>query len=519
TETMAERALRMRLGLFMGASLVALAGLVVLFGGAPRVFSNEAKYSVLFPEAPGIGAGTPMRKSGVRIGQVTALELDPVSGQVRVRVSVDRKYLPRNSEEPIITRGLLSGDTAIDFLPRLGPDGQPVPRGEEWPPGSEIPGVQPITPRSFIGPASTALVNAQQSLERMTKAFEKLDRIGDLSPKMETAIDETTGLIKDIRAFIPELRNTNKKIQSLIGDGPVPPRPVMPVAAVDAGPPCAAPLPPGLVLAAAQPAPAEEPNLRALIRDAQDALRTIKPAVDDFRATMRRLEPEISGAVKGARQAFDNVNDVLSPENRKQFAELLKSLNAVSANVQKFATSLGGFLDTAEKTVKNIDARVTEAGQVVADVRAVTRPLAARSEGIVTNVAESAGQLNKLLTDIRGVLTTFGKENGSIQKLITEPGVYQNLDAASGSLARVLARAEKISRDLEVFADKVARRPELIGIGGALKGSAGLKESPGAPSYRPDWPPASSAKPFSGPAWLEPSGAQWAPPPVQGYPP
>ena len=161
---MADRALRLRLGLFMGGSLIALAGLVVLFGGAPQVFSTDARYTILFPEAPGIGPGIPIRKSGVRIGQVIALDLDPVSGQVKVRIAVDRKYLPRKSEEAHITRGLLSGDTAIDFLPQLGPDNQPVPRGDEWPPGSDLPGVPPLTPRSVLNQASIA--QAQQSLER-----------------------------------------------------------------------------------------------------------------------------------------------------------------------------------------------------------------------------------------------------------------------------------------------------------------------------------------------------------------
>ncbi len=499
----------MRLGLFMGASLAALAGLVVLFGGAPRLFSTDAKYSIMFPEAPGIGPGTPIRKSGVRIGQVTSVELDPDSGLVRVRVSIERKYTPRTLEEAHITRGLLSGDTAIDFLPKLGPDTQPLSRGDEWPSGSDIPGVQPITPRSFVAPASNALANAQQSLDRITKAFEKMEKIGDLSPKMELAVDEATGLFRDVRAFIPELKKTNTRIQNLIGgDGPVPPKAGAPVAGnIDQ--------PIGFVMAA-QPAAPEEPNLKGLVRDAQETLRTIKPAVEDFRATMKRLEPEITAAVKGARQALDGVNDVLSPENRKQFTELLKNLNTVSANVIKFAVALGSMLDTAEKTLKNIDGRVTEVGQVVADVRAVTKPLAARSEGLVKNVADSAEQLSKMIAEIRAIVAAFGKENGTIQKLITDPGVYQNLDLAAGSLARILARSEKVARDLEVFADKVARRPELIGIGGALRGSGGLKDLPGVPSFRPDWPPATSARPFNGPAWLEPSGQ---PPPVQGYPP
>ena len=58
-----------------------------------------------------------------------------------------------------------------------------------------------------------------------------------------------------------------------------------------------------------------------------------------------------------------------------------------------------------------------------------------------------------------------------------------------------MGRAEKITRDLEVFADKIARRPELIGVGGALRPSSGLKDLPGTslpaypPTGRPRCPP------------------------------
>jgi ABC-type transporter Mla subunit MlaD len=495
---MADRALRLRLGLFLGGSLILLAGLVVLFGGAPRFFSSDAKYDVLFPEAPGIGPGTPIRKSGVRIGQVTALELDPDSGKVRVRIAVDRKYLPRKSEIATITRGLLSGDTAVDFVPRLDHNNQPVPREEEWPPGSTILGEPPITPRSVINQANLAA--AQQSLDKITRAFE---RFQEAAPKLERTADEATGLFKDIRAFIPELRKTNERLQNLIG-GDLPP--------------AGGPVVPAGLLTAAQPPLAGEPNLRALIRDAQESLRSIRPAIEDFRTTMRRLEPELTAAVKGARGAFESVNEVLSPENRKQFAELLKNLNTVSANIIKFSLSLNNALDQAEKTLKNIDAQVTQAGLVIGDVRAVTKPLAVRAENLVKSVGDSAEDLSKLIAEIRGVVGAFAKENGTVQKLITDPTVYQNLDSAAASLARVLARSEKITRDLEVFADKVARRPELIGIGGAFRPSSGLKDLPGVPSFHPEWPPATTAKPPGGPNWL-PQPNTGAPPPIQGYKP
>ena len=171
-----------------------------------------------------------------------------------------------------------------------------------------------------------------------------------------------------MRAFIPDLKKTNDKFQNLLG--------------VDA------PNLPVDLIAAQQPP--DQTNLKALIRDIQELMRTLRPAVDDVRGMVRRLEPEVTGTVKSARQTFDGINDVLTPENRKQFTELLKNINGVAVYVVKISTALTSLLDTAEKAIKNIDTQVTAAGAVVADVRAVTKPLAVKSESIVASVTESA---------------------------------------------------------------------------------------------------------------------------------
>lgn len=510
---MAEKRLRLRVGVFVAATLLTLAGLVVLFGSGPVLFSNKTKYVVLFPEAPGIARGTPIRKSGVRIGEVTKLDLDPASGQVRVEVAVDPKFPPRTGEEATITRGLLNGDSAIDFVPRLGPDGQPAGPGDTYPPGEEIPGVPPITPRSLLTPASGVLANAQQSLERVVSSFERLEKV---APKLERALDEITLLAGDARKLVPELKKTNDRIQNFIGgDGK--------------------PLPAGAVAAQDEP---NADNLRTLIRDVRAILAVVRPAVEDLRAAVGKAEPEITATAKSARAAldragttFDAINDVLSPENRKQFNELTKNLTAIVFNVLKLSGAFQRLLDEAEVTVKNFDRRTALTADVLADVRKLTKPLGDRSEALVKDVADSAGQLNKVLAEVREVVRAFGRGDGTAQKLLSDPALYHNLDAASVALARVLTRADKIAKDLEVFADKVARRPELIGVGGAVRPSSGLKDSPfaptpGVPSYRPDWPPALPARPPATPADIlqppvatPPGEGVWRPAPVQGAAP
>jgi ABC-type transporter Mla subunit MlaD len=519
---MAERRLKLKLGLFVAGALAILAGLIVFFGRAPELFSTKVRYALLFPEAPGIGPGIPIRKSGVRIGDVTGIDLDPDSGQVRVEIRVEKKFLPRKSEDAIITKGILSGDTAIDFVPRLGEDGQPVPRGETWPPDSTIPGLPPITPRSLLTPASGILANAQQSLDKVARAFERLEKFQSVQPKLERALDEASDTFKAVRTLVPEARKTLDKINNFLGsDIPMPNNGVVPAGfngdpRLFAGQPMQ-PLP-----------PADQTNLKAMVRDIQDVARSVKPAVEELRAMIKRLEPEATSTLKAARTTFDNVNDVLSPENRKQVTELLRNANAVAISIVRISAALTSILEGAEKSLKNIDTVIASAGLVVTDVRAFTKPLAAKSEALVTGVSDSADQLGKALVEVRALLATFSKGNGSLQKLMTDPSVYQNLDDAAGSLARVMGKAEKISRDLEVFADKIARRPELIGIGGAVRPSSGLKDAPGAPlpAYRPDWPPSTQVRPSTSGTqnWLPPANPNPQPPqppygPVQGYPP
>ncbi|MCS7270586.1 MAG: MlaD family protein [Gemmataceae bacterium] len=544
---MNERNLRLRLGLFVASLLAALAGLILFFGHTPQLFSRKVSYVITYPEAPDIVPGTPIRKSGVRIGEVEAVELDPESGEVQVHIRVDRRYLPRQSEEAFVSRGILSGDTSIEFVPRLDEAGKPLPRGAPWPPGSVIPGTPPITARTLLTPATGVLANAQQSLDRIVAAFEKLERLEKLGPKVEAALDEFTLLARDARQLIPELRQTAQRLQNLIGaDQPVPP--------LDR--------PSGLFLltqgvhwTGLQPAAAlqlgkDDVTLKNLIKEIQELVRAIRPAAEDLRGTLKKLEPEVTAAVQSARRTFEEVQELLNPENRKQVTELLKNINTVSGYVVRISNSLTNLLETAEKTLRNIDQQITAAGAIVGDIRAVTRPLAARAEAIVASVSESAEQLSRTLAEVRTLLRMFARDEGTLQKLLGDPSVYQNLDAAAHALARVMQRAEKISRDLEVFADKVARRPELIGLGGVFRPSSGLKDWPpasspipaapplgvtpvpltepvyprapvgesGQPRYRPDssGSPVSPVIQPSPPAILQPPAA---PPPIQGYPP
>jgi ABC-type transporter Mla subunit MlaD len=469
---MAERNLRVKVGGFVVAMLAAFAVLVLLFGGTPRFLANTEKYTIIFPEAPGVLSGTPVRKSGVRIGQVTGIEIDDDTGQVRVTMEVNRKYLPRTSEEPVIARGLLNGDTNIDFIPRSPKDGVTMVNAERYPSGAEIAGVAPISPAKLITQAQGTIPDAQGAIQQFTTTVAKFQGVG---PKAEKALDEFASVARAVREFLPELKETNRRVQAFIGEPDLP---------------------------GANPEPPA--TLKQLVKEAQEFVRAYKPVAEDIQQLIKNNEKELTESLKSLRELTTRAGEFLSEENRKSLtaalkaletgaadllskqnkeaiAAILKNVGEASGDVAKTVRLVGILADSLDGTVKELNKRMVEAKSVFDNLNRATKPIADNAGPVMTNLATAADNLSRTLVEARQTIALLNKADGTLSRVLTDPQVYNNVAEATAALTRTLHRAEKVARDLEVFSDKIARHPESIGLGGIVRPNSGLKESPFAP--------------------------------------
>src|SRR6266699_7066729 len=106
---MNDQAIRFRFGIFVLASLILLAVLTILFGGFPSYFKRTDSYTIIFANAQGVAPGTPVRRSGVRIGEVRSVALDNETGKVQVEIRVDDNFSLRKGDRPTLLQGLLGG--------------------------------------------------------------------------------------------------------------------------------------------------------------------------------------------------------------------------------------------------------------------------------------------------------------------------------------------------------------------------------------------------------------------------
>jgi phospholipid/cholesterol/gamma-HCH transport system substrate-binding protein len=105
----------------IGAAVVAAAAGFLIFAGRTTGFGDDAggSYQLVanFRSAEGVRVGTDVRLAGVKIGTVTALDLDRETYQARTTFTVlDGLDLPDDSEAKISTEGLLGG-TFLEITP------------------------------------------------------------------------------------------------------------------------------------------------------------------------------------------------------------------------------------------------------------------------------------------------------------------------------------------------------------------------------------------------------------------
>jgi len=429
-----EQNLTFRIGIFALASIVLLAILITLFGGSSTLFKMQDSYTIVFDYAPGVAEGTPVRRSGVRIGQVQKVELDDKTGKVRVTIRIDRPHVLYEDDQPVLVQGALSGDTSIDFVPRPA-ENRPVepPPQRSKSAGAEIRPVSflvaqaapdkqlPANPPPQRVPAKPGTEFTGASQPNVGAILQELSKI---SPPAQQAFTEMSKILERLDTMTPELRRTNEEIQvtarnwSRLGE-----------------------------------------RLDVLLQTNQDKLIKTLDNLND---------------------AVVRVANVFNDDNQRNLASTLKNVADGSKNLESMSRNTDELIKESRKTVQRINDSVTHADEVFSNLQQATKPMAERSGVIMKNLDESTDKLNKTLTDVRELLRAVDQGDGSLRRFLLDPSLYTNINDAACMLARTMPRVDRILRDFEVFADKVARHPESLGVGGAISPSSGLKEGPSA---------------------------------------
>jgi ABC-type transporter Mla subunit MlaD len=506
---MTSRGMRLRLGLFVLLAAGVLGVLIIMFGSLPGLFKRSTTYFVRFTDAPGLTEGAPVRRSGVPIGRVDRIELDEEAGIVVVRISVNAPYRIRRSEQATLTAGLLDKDVSIDFVPREPEEKEPMDR-TPVDAGTVLLGIRAASVNTLLKGASDVVPTTQQTLNEIRKSIQRLEKLANRAEKTIPQVEETLrvyrDLGRDVQRLVPEVQKTNTALERLARSA----QDVVPeVQRVSEE-----------YRALARDVRGAIPELMKTNREVADTVRaarelgpTVERTLDEYRGLakdVRGLVPVVRSNIEDAGAAARNVGrlteraDVMLQSNRDRIESSLENLNKTLAgtarltsddnvrNISQTLTNLSKGSEQFPSISRNADETLRQAPLVMkrlmeslnrvdlalTDVQRITRPLGDRSDRISRNLDET-------LNDIRALMRSIDRSDGTLRRFLTDPSLYNNADAAAALVVKMIPRLEHILKDFETFADKLARHPESIGLGGVVRPGSGLKNPPTPPLPAP----------------------------------
>jgi ABC-type transporter Mla subunit MlaD len=509
---MTTRGMRLRLGLFvlLAAGLMAL--LIVMFGSLPSLFRRSTTYIVRFTDAPGLAVDAPVRRSGVRIGTVRDITLDEERGIVEVKIAVNAPYQIRRNEQATLVAGLLGSDVSIDFVPREPDEKEPLDRTPVEP-GAVLIGIRAASVNTLLKGASEVVPSTQQTLNEIRKSIQRLEKLANRAEKTIPQVEDTLKVYRDlgtdVRKLVPEVQKTNASLDRLARSA----QEVVPevqrtseeyrALATDVRKAIPELLKTNREIGdtartAREMAPSIERTLdeyRGLARDARALVPVVRNNLEDAGAAARnvsrlaeRADVMLQGNRERIEQSLDNLNKTLAGSSRLLNDDNVRNASTTITNISEASKQFPSISRNADETfrqapitLRRLMESLGRADTALTDLGRLTRPLGERSERISRNADEALVQLNQILGDVRALMRTVDRSDGTLRKFLTDPSLYNNADAAAAMVMKLIPRLDRILKDFETFADKLARHPELLGVRGAVSGSDGLKNPPTPP--------------------------------------
>jgi phospholipid/cholesterol/gamma-HCH transport system substrate-binding protein len=430
-----------KLGLFVLATALAFAFLIVTFGEVPLLRPEAKRYYAYFEDVGGLSVGSEVRVAGIRAGTVRDLLLE--EGRVKVVFEVLRDVrIYRDARAYIGTLGLM-GDRYLGIVPGS-------PHAGEIPEGEEI--------RTTEGPADT-----DRLVRELTKTAESFREVAEgLREILEENRRNLREALENLRNLTDLLRNITQEnrenLKRLIGQMTL--------------------LTENLNRTLPEAVASVDRLADQISRIAEENREDIRRAVANLRAVSENLREDLPALVRNLNNLSANLSGILE-ENREDIRTSVRNLARITERLRITSRRLDRILAKIESGEGTI-------GRLVHDEELYES---------VTKGARLFGEAGEVITktDIYlgfgGEVYSGGDSKGYISlRIQPERGTYYLLEVVGDSRGRVYTEQiidgqEIVKKEFKPeFTLQIAKNFFLSG-GRYFTVRAGLKESTGGVGF------------------------------------
>jgi len=198
--------------------LLAIAGIlfaIMNLNEGMGVFTPTATFRADLDDSQGLKVGAPVRMSGVDIGNVKQIAIEPRKGQVAIHFTINNEMRPLlHNDAAVLIRPMgLLGEKYLDLLP--GSPSQPL-----LPDGAVLSGRGETDITGVAGSATSTLQNVDQTLRELQGILRNIKAGKGTAGKLVTdpaLYDHTTQLIRKVDALSEKTNQLLARIER--GDG------------------------------------------------------------------------------------------------------------------------------------------------------------------------------------------------------------------------------------------------------------------------------------------------------------
>ncbi|WLD13939.1 MlaD family protein [Planctellipticum variicoloris] len=198
--------------------------------------------------------------------------------------------------------------------------------------------------------------------------------------------------------------------------------------------------------------------------------KNLNGLMDSNRGDLRLIVERAAESLQEFTATMHNANTMIGEANK------IVSNPAAQQALQQTLTSLPKMVEETRLTIAATRHAVENANRNLANLSQLTEPVGQKGPQIVERLDNSLASLESLLGELNALARVVNQGDGTLQRFASDPSLYENMDRSAQSMAVILRNAEPLIRDLKEFSDKIARNPEILGIGGALRPSPGHRD-------------------------------------------
>jgi phospholipid/cholesterol/gamma-HCH transport system substrate-binding protein len=339
---MDERKMRFRVGVVALATIFVTTTLVLLVRRGPALMQGTYPLTIIFPQAPSVSPDTPVRKFGIRIGQVTKVGFTENDSGALVEVEINADAPLRIDESFRVTNTLL-GDAVIEVIDK-DPDTLPEERIE---PNSILQGEVRSDPMSVVAKIEGGLADTLASVSRTS------DEIGVFARRMSDLLgnneEQVARIVDKMERTIDQLRSTVSSTDQLLSD------------------------------------PVLRENLRRAIADLPEMLTDARDAIGGLKTTLSGVDRNLANLEGLTRPLGERGGQLVAnlDSAAAKLDEVLTEMQTFSTSLNNPRSSLGQLVNSPD-VYQQINEAATRLNQLTRDFKPIMRDVRIFTDKVAT---------------------------------------------------------------------------------------------------------------------------------------